>query len=46
MFEARQNTVLYLKRLSMGGLTLDESLEPGDFRELLPWEIAGIKPAE
>jgi 16S rRNA pseudouridine516 synthase len=46
MFEARQKKVLYLKRLSMGGLILDESLEPGEFRELMPWEIAGIKPAE
>jgi len=44
MFEARQKKVLYLKRLSMGGLALDKSLEPGEFRELLPQEIASIRP--
>lgn len=34
MFAARGKPVLYLKRLSMGPLALDESLAPGAFREL------------
>ncbi|MBE7050393.1 MAG: rRNA pseudouridine synthase [Ruminococcaceae bacterium] len=34
MFEAVGNKVTYLKRISMGGLTLDESLGEGDLREL------------
>lgn len=34
MFLATGNEVLYLKRLSIGGLRLDEKLEPGRFREL------------
>jgi 16S rRNA pseudouridine516 synthase len=39
MFEAVEKEVLYLKRLSMGELTLDESLEPGEYRELTEAEI-------
>lgn len=39
MFEAVGKEVLYLKRLSMGELTLDESLEPGEYRELTEAEI-------
>ncbi len=39
MFEAVGKEVLYLKRLSMGELTLDESLEPGEYRELTKAEI-------
>jgi 16S rRNA pseudouridine516 synthase len=31
--------VLYLKRLSMGRLRLDENLEPGESRELSEEEI-------
>lgn len=42
MFEARGKTVLYLKRLSMGGLRLDGGLEPGQARELLPEETAQL----
>lgn len=34
MFEARGSRVLYLKRLSMGPLALDETLRPGEYREL------------
>lgn len=34
MFQAVGREVIYLKRISMGELKLDESLEPGDFREL------------
>ncbi len=35
--------IVYLKRLSMGGITLDESLEKGNFRPLSPEEIAILK---
>ncbi|MCH1983542.1 rRNA pseudouridine synthase [Ruminococcus sp. OA3] len=34
MFEAVNKRVLYLKRLSMGTLTLDETLRPGEYRAL------------
>lgn len=34
MFKAVDKEVLYLKRISVGELKLDETLEPGDFREL------------
>ena len=35
--------VLYLKRLSMGPLTLDESLKPGTFRPLTKEELNGLQ---
>ena len=34
MFEARGHKVIYLKRLSMGRLKLDESLPTGEYRKL------------
>ena len=34
MFAARGCTVIYLKRISMAGLSLDEKLAPGTWREL------------
>ena len=34
MLEAVDNEVVFLKRLSMGPISLDENLEPGEFREL------------
>lgn len=34
MFEAVNNQVVYLKRLSMGSLHLDKSLRPGEYRSL------------
>lgn len=34
MFQAVDKEVIYLKRISMGELTLDESLKTGEFREL------------
>lgn len=43
MLQAVDNEVCYLKRLSMGSLTLDESLAPGEFRELTEDEIKGLK---
>ncbi|MBQ4526504.1 MAG: rRNA pseudouridine synthase [Clostridia bacterium] len=43
MFEAIDNEVIYLKRISMGGLKLDESLEEGECRELTAEELANIE---
>lgn len=34
MFEARDKKVVYLKRMSMGPLKLEEELQPGAYREL------------
>ena len=39
MFEAVGKNVLYLKRVQMGGLKLDESIELGEYRELTEEEI-------
>ncbi|MBD5089952.1 MAG: rRNA pseudouridine synthase [Clostridiales bacterium] len=39
MFEAVGKKVLYLKRLSMGGLALDENLAAGEYRELTEEEV-------
>lgn len=39
MFEAVGKSVLYLKRVQMGGLKLDESLELGEYRELTQEEL-------
>ena len=39
MFEAVDNEVIYLKRLRMGSLVLDENLELGEVRELTEDEI-------
>ncbi|WP_077214295.1 pseudouridine synthase [Bacillus dakarensis] len=39
MFEAVGKRVVYLKRISMGPLELDESLELGEYRELTDEEI-------
>ena len=43
MFEAVGKQVLYLKRLSMGNLCLDETLAAGEYRKLTPEEIAELK---
>lgn len=43
MAEAVGNEVVYLKRLSMGSLRLDENLSPGSFRELSEEELAALK---
>lgn len=40
MFAARGKQVEYLKRISMGGIALDEGLKPGQWRELTEEEIA------
>ena len=39
MFAALGNKVLYLKRVRMGGLDLDESLEEGQCREITAEEL-------
>ena len=41
-FEALGMKVTYLKRLSMGSLTLDEALAPGEFRELTDIELQAL----
>ncbi|WP_338449155.1 pseudouridine synthase [Niallia oryzisoli] len=43
MFEAVGKKVVYLQRISMGPLRLDESLELGEYRELTDEEITAIK---
>lgn len=43
MFEAVGMTVTYLKRLSMGGLVLDEGLGLGEYRRLTDAEIEILK---
>lgn len=43
MFEAVGNRVIYLKRLSMGNLRLDESLPEGNYRELSEDELQQLK---
>lgn len=39
MFASRGVTVTFLKRLAIGSLKLDETLEPGQFRELTEEEV-------
>lgn len=46
MFEAVGKKVTYLKRLSMGPLTLDEDLEPGEYRELDEEEVEELRNAQ
>ncbi len=43
MFEAVGKTVIYLKRIKMNGLCLDENLALGDCRELTDMEIQLLK---
>ncbi|MDD2482055.1 MAG: pseudouridine synthase [Lutispora sp.] len=43
MFEAVSKKVIFLKRLSMGSLELDQDLEPGEYRELTEREIEELK---
>ncbi len=43
MFEAVGKKVVYLKRIQMGGLKLDEALEPGECRELTADEVQLLK---
>ena len=39
MFEAVGKEVVYLQRIQMGGLELDEELDLGEYRELTPEEV-------
>ncbi|MGB9780943.1 pseudouridine synthase [Caldanaerobacter sp.] len=43
MFDALGKKVLYLKRVSMGNLVLDENLQPGEWRELTEEEVNLLK---
>lgn len=43
MFHAVDNEVIFLKRISMGELSLDENLKPGEYRELTDEEINLLK---
>lgn len=43
MFEAVGMEVIYLKRLSMGELTLDDTLAPGEYRRLTEQELDILK---
>ncbi|SEF80916.1 16S rRNA pseudouridine516 synthase [Eubacterium ruminantium] len=43
MFEARGHEVIFLKRLSMGSLKLDEKLSEGEYRRLTPEEITSLR---
>lgn len=42
MFEATGNKVIYLKRIQMGNLLLDNNLDTGDFRELSGPEVENL----
>jgi 16S rRNA pseudouridine516 synthase len=42
MFAAAGNHVLGLKRISIGGLTMPDDLEEGEWRELEPDEVKAI----
>lgn len=42
MFEAVDKKVVYLKRLSMGTLRLDERLKPGEYRKLTKEELEAL----
>lgn len=44
MFEAVGKKVVYLKRLEMGSLKLDETLREGEYRELTDEELDQLKP--
>ncbi|MCR5289675.1 MAG: rRNA pseudouridine synthase [Treponema sp.] len=43
MFAAVGNEVVFLKRIAMGQLHLDESLQPGEYRELTEEELALLR---
>ncbi len=43
MFHAIGNKVLYLKRIAMGNLTLDDELKIGEYRELTQRELESLR---
>ena len=46
MFQALDCQVVYLKRIAMGPLRLDESLKPGQYRSLTAEERTKLKALE
>lgn len=46
MAGAIQNKIVYLRRVSIGGLALDETLKKGECREISPEELARIGTAK
>lgn len=46
MFEAVDKEVIYLKRISMGSLVLDEALRPGEYRTLTKEELDALKEGQ
>jgi 16S rRNA pseudouridine516 synthase len=46
MFEAVGKEVTFLKRIQMGSLPLDESLAPGEYRELTESELESLRTKE
>lgn len=46
MFQAVDKKVIFLKRLSMGALSLDPTLKPGDYRPLTEEELRSLKGEE
>ncbi|MNC82319.1 Ribosomal small subunit pseudouridine synthase A [compost metagenome] len=44
MFEAVGKKVVYLKRISMGSLSLDHTLALGAYRELTEEELLALRP--
>ncbi|MBE3573586.1 MAG: 16S rRNA pseudouridine(516) synthase, partial [Moorella humiferrea] len=43
MFAAVGKEVVYLKRIAMGPLVLDETLNPGEYRELTDREVTALR---
>ena len=43
MLRAIDCCIVYLKRINIGGVSLDESLAPGEYRELTDEELAKLK---
>ncbi|MCM8901281.1 rRNA pseudouridine synthase [Caldicoprobacter algeriensis] len=43
MFKMLDKQVVYLKRIAMGGLILDERLKPGEWRELTEEEVVSLQ---
>ena len=43
MIKVLGNEVIYLKRISMGGVMLDPQLSAGSCRELTPDEVTALK---
>ena len=46
MIAACDATVTFLKRVQLGGVRLDESLAPGEFRELTEEELGALRPPD